>query len=81
MQLARQPGFWRYVIELKSFLKCLARDIVSSCRHAVSNRQLSTLKCRWADSSVRTSLGDCTLVACHDHASWRSVEEGRLRVS
>jgi len=29
MQLARQPGFWRYAIEVKPFVKRLARDIVS----------------------------------------------------
>jgi hypothetical protein len=64
MQLARQPGFWRYAIEVKPFVKRFARAIsFPSCRTAVSNWQLSTLKCRWADTSIRTSLGDCYLVA------------------
>jgi hypothetical protein len=29
VQLARQPGFWRYAIEAKPFVKRLARDIAS----------------------------------------------------
>jgi hypothetical protein len=29
MQLARQPGFWRYAIEVKPFVKRLARDVVA----------------------------------------------------
>ncbi|MGD1093740.1 MAG: hypothetical protein ABSB35_17345 [Bryobacteraceae bacterium] len=29
VQFARQPGFWRYAIEVKPFVNRLARDIVS----------------------------------------------------